>query len=267
MSQVVLITGGSSGIGKAIGEYLFQKKYKVYGTSRDSSAYPNSVFPLIDLDVTKEEIIQEAVAELLEKEGRIDILINNAGVGITGPLEETPASEVHYAMQVNFYGPMQMINAVLPSMRKQNSGKIINITSIAGYMGLPYRGIYSSSKAAIHILTEAYRMEVAQFGIKMCNVAPGDFATNIAAGRYHAPVKEDSPYKEIYQKSLDMMNEHVDDGGDPKEMAEAIYKILQKTKWKVSYKVGSPLQKFSTFLKGILTDTRYEKMLKNHYKI
>lgn len=267
MSQVVFITGGSSGIGKAIGEFLFKKGYKVFGTSRDSSLYPQSLFPLINMDLSDSESIASAVSELVRQAGTIDILINNAGVGITGPLEETPMKEIHYAMQVNLYGPMQVIHAVLPYMRAQKSGRILNITSIAGYMGLPYRGVYSASKGALNIITETYRMEVHPFGIEMCSVAPGDFATNIAAGRYHAPVKENSPYKTIYADSLKMMNEHVDKGGDPKQMAEAVYKILQKKKLKVHYKVGDRLQKISTILKGILPASMYEKMLKKHYKV
>lgn len=162
---------------------------------------------------------------------------------------------------------IQVTNAVLPYMRQQKKGRILNITSIAGYMGLPYRGIYSASKGALGIVTETYRMELHSFGIEMCSIAPGDFATNIAAGRYHTPVLETSPYKNVYAESLKMMDEHVEDGNDPRQMAESVYKILQKKKWKVHYKVGSPLQKFSTILKRILPDTVYEKMLKNHYKV
>lgn len=267
MSQVILITGGSSGIGKAIGELLHEKGYKVYGTSRDSSRYPDSVFPLINMDLIDSDSISNAIADLIRQAGKIDILINNAGVGITGPLEETPVKEVHYAMQVNLYGPMQVINAVLPYMRKQKNGRILNITSIAGFMGLPYRGIYSASKGALGVLTETYRLELKRFGIEMCSVAPGDFATNIAAGRYHAPVRDDSPYKEIYAESLKMMDEHVDKGNDPKQMAEAVYKILQKKKLKIHYKVGDSLQKLSTILKRILPGTVYEKMLAKHYKV
>lgn len=267
MSQVVFITGGSSGIGKAIGELLHESGYKVFGTSRNSSNYPNSKFPLIDMNVLDRLSITNAVLEIIHHEGKIDILINNAGIGITGPMEEIPIEETHHAMQVNFYGPLQVINAVLPFMREQKKGRILNITSIAGYMGLPYRGIYSASKGALGIATETYRLELKSFGIEMCSVAPGDFATNIAAGRYHAPIHENSPYKEIYTESLKMMDEHVDEGSDPKQMAKAVYKILQKRKLKVHYKVGSPLQKLSTLLKRILPDTVYEKMLSKHYKL
>ena len=114
-------------------------------------------------------------------------MINNAGIGITGPLEEIPMEEMKRNFETNLFGPINMINAVLPYMRAQKSGQILNITSIAGYMGMPFRGFYSASKGALELITESYRMELKAFNISMSNIAPGDFATNIAAGRYHAP--------------------------------------------------------------------------------
>lgn len=264
--KVVLITGASSGIGKAIGDYLHQRNFKVYGTSR-KAAGKISNFRLIDLDVTNEDSIFKAVNIVAEKEQRIDILINNAGVGITGPIEETPTAEIRKAFETNFYGPLNVSKAVLPFMRKQGGGVIINVTSIAGYMGLPYRGIYSASKAALEIATEAFRMEVKEFNIKMTNVAPGDFATNIAAGRYHAPVIKNSPYEKAYGNTLKLMNEHVDAGKDPEMMAKAIYDIILQKNPKTHYKVGELLQKASIALKRVLPDKTYEKMLMKHYKL
>lgn len=268
MSKVVLITGGSSGIGKSIGEYLTTKGYKVYGTSRNPRRFDASFpFSLVTLDVTNSESIKACVASVIEMEQRIDILINNAGVGITGPMEETPTDEIHKAFATNVYGPIEMINTVLPHMRQQQSGTIINITSIAGYMGLPYRGVYSATKGALELLTEAYRMEVRQFGIQLTNVAPGDFATNIAAGRYHAPELENSPYKKQYGATLQTMNEHVDEGEDPIQMAKQIHQIIIAKTPKIHYKVGAPLQKLSIVLKRMLPDKVYEKMLLKHYKL
>ncbi|MEP5256439.1 SDR family oxidoreductase [Winogradskyella rapida] len=267
MSKVVLITGGSSGIGKSVGEFLQTKGFKVYGTSRNPNNYPQSKFPIVALDVTKPETITACINEVLTAETKIDVLINNAGAGITGPIEEIPDAEIKRNFETNLFGPINVIKAVLPSMRQQQSGLIINVTSIAGYMGLPYRGIYSASKGALELITEAFRMEIKGFNIKMTNVAPGDFATNIAAGRYHAPALENSPYKETYGKTLSLMDEHVDSGGDPKEMAEAIYKIMQTKSPKIHYKVGAFLQKFSIVLKRILPDAIYEKMLMDHYKL
>ena len=267
MEKVVLITGGSSGIGKSIGEFLHAKGFVVYGTSRNPERIANSVFPLIALDVRDKQSIQNAIAEVISKSGRIDVVINNAGVGITGPIEEIPTDEIKNNFETNLFGPIEVMKASLPQMRSQKSGLIINITSIAGYMGLPYRGIYSASKGALELITEALRMEVKSFGIHITNVAPGDFATNIAAGRFHAPLVKGSAYEIPYGNTLKMMDEHVDSGSNPNEMAEAIYKIIQTPNPKIHYKIGAFMQKFSIVLKRILPDKVYEKMLMNHYKL
>lgn len=267
MNKVVLITGGSSGIGKSIGIFLHHKGFIVYGSSRNPKKIKNSVFPLVALDVRDSESIQSAVAVVIEKEGNIDIVINNAGVGITGALEEIPLEEIKNNFDTNLFGPINVIKAVLPQMRKQQSGLIINVTSIAGYMGLPYRSIYSASKGALELVTEALRMEVKDFGIRITNVAPGDFATNITSGRYHTPLLKGSAYEKPYGTILKIMDQHVDSGSNPNEMAEAVYKIIQLSSPKIHYKIGAFMQKFSIVLKRILPDKVYEKLLINHYKL
>ena len=267
MSKVVLITGGSSGIGKSIGEFLCQKGFTVFGTSRNPERITESRFPLLTMDVRNTESIQKAVSHIIGATGRIDVLINNAGVGITGPLEEIPTAELKNNFETNFFGPIEVIKACLPQMRAQQSGLIINITSIAGYMGLPFRGVYSASKGALELVTEAISMEVKHFGISLVNVAPGDFATNIAAGRYHAPVIPGSAYEQSYGNTLRQMDEHVDSGSNPEEMAKAIYDIINEKHPKLHYKIGFFMQKFSIVLKRILPDRIYESMLMNHYKL
>lgn len=267
MDKVVLITGGSSGIGKSIGEFLHKKGFVVYGTSRNPEKILNSIFPLVALDVRNADSIKSAVDKIIAITGRLDVVINNAGVGITGPMEEIPMEEIKNNFETNFFGPIEVMKAALPQMREQKSGLIINITSIAGYMGLPYRSVYSASKGALELITEALRMEVKPFGIDITNVAPGDFATNIASGRYHAPVISGSAYEKVYGETLATMNDHVDAGSNPNEMAEAIYKIMQTKRPNVHYKVGAFMQKFSIVLKRILPDKVYEKMLMNHYKL
>ena len=169
--------------------------------------------------------------------------------------------------ETNLFGPIEVMKAVLPQMRTQSSGLIINVTSIAGYMGLPYRSVYSASKGALELITEALRMEVKPFGIRLTNVAPGDFATNIASGRFHAPLIKGSAYEIPYGNTLKTMDEHVDSGSNPNEMAEAVYQIIQTSEPKIHYKVGAFMQKFSIALKRILPDKVYEKMLMNHYKL
>lgn len=267
MSKVVLITGGSSGIGKSIGEFLHQKGFIVYGTSRNPEKVLNSIFPLVALDVRDVESIHLAVAQIIQTTGRLDVVINNAGVGITGPLEEIPMEEIKNNFDTNFFGPIAVMKAVLPQMRQQKSGLIVNVTSIAGYMGLPYRSVYSASKGALELITEALRMEVKSFGIQITNVAPGDFATNIAAGRFHAPIIQGSDYERAYGSILKTMDAHVDSGSNPNEMAEAVFQIIQDNNPRIHYKVGAFMQKISIVLKRILPDTVYEKMLMNHYKL
>lgn len=267
MSKVILVTGASSGIGKSIATFLQEKGYTVFGTSRNPKNQESFSFELIALDVLKVDTIQKAVDYIVKKEGRLDVLINNAGMGITGPIEDTPTDEMRAVFNTNLFGAVDVMKAVLPQMRKQKYGFILNVTSIAGYMGLPFRGLYSATKGALELVTEATSMEVKSFGIKVVNVAPGDFATNIAAGRYHTPVFENSAYKEMYQSNLDLMDSHVSGGMDPIEMAKTVYKIINTENPKIHYKVGGFMEKFSIVLKRVLPDKMYQKILMNHYKL
>ena len=188
-------------------------------------------------------------------------------MGITGPVEDTPTDEMRAVFNTNLFGAIDVMKSVLPQMRQQKSGTIINVTSIAGYMGLPFRGLYSASKGALELITETTNMEVQNFGIHIVNVAPGDFATNIAAGRYHTPVFKHSAYKDNYQANLDLMDAHVDGGMNPIEMAKTVYKIINTKSPKIHYKVGGFMEKFSIVLKRILPDKMYQKLLMNHYKL
>jgi short-subunit dehydrogenase len=266
-NKVVLITGGSSGIGKTTGIFLSSKGMKVYGTTRNLNNYADfNAFNLLELDVKKPDTIKEAIHHVISKEGRLDVLINNAGVGITGPIEETPIEEISNTFDTNLNGPIRMMQAVLPQMRKQGSGLIINITSIAGYMGLPFRGIYSATKGSLELVTEALRMETRSFGIHIANLAPGDFATNIASGRYHAPVLDDSPYT-AYAKTLESINEDVEAAQDPIFVAKKTYAIITAKNPKGHYLVGTFMQKLSVFLKRILPYNVFEKLILNHYKL
>jgi len=267
MSKVILITGASSGIGKSIAEYLHEKGMIVYGTSRKPKHDEISGVKMLALDVTNVETIATAITSIVKLENRIDVLINNAGMGITGPVEDTPTNEMRNVFDTNFFGAIDVMKTVLPQMREQGAGLIINVTSIAGYMGLPYRGLYSATKGALELVTEATRMEVKEFGIEVTNIAPGDFATNIAAGRYHTPVFENSAYKKKYENNLNLMNADVNGGMQPEIMAKAVYKIIQTSKPKGHYKIGSFMEKFSIVLKRLLPDAIYEKLLMNHYKL
>lgn len=267
MTKVILITGATSGIGKATAEYLSEKGFKVYGTGRQPSTTAGKAYQILQMDVTDAGSIQNGVAHILEKEGRIDVLINNAGVGATGSVEDTPTEDMRKLFDTNLFGAIDVIKAVLPSMRARRMGMIINVTSIAGYIGLPFRGVYSSSKAALETVTEALSIEVKPFNIKIATIAPGDFATDIASRRYHTPVSETSVYKASYQQILEAINQNVSLGRSPVVMAKAIHNIISDNRPKLHYKEGRFMEKLSVALKRILPDRLFEKMVARHYKL
>ena len=261
MKKVVLVTGASSGIGLSIANYLhLQKKYIVYGTSRKIDNISNFSFNLIELDVTEKSSVQRCIAEILKKESKIDILINNAGVGITGPLEEIPTSEINKHFQTNVIGPILLIKEVLPIMKSSKNGVIINITSVAGQIATPFRSIYSGGKAALEIISETLAMEVRSFGIDVVSIAPGDFKTNISKRRFHSPIINNSDYK-LYPESLKKMNLGVNKGSDPEKIGKLVSTILLKRRPRIRYKVGSFIEKNGVILKRILPQRIYEMLI------
>jgi NAD(P)-dependent dehydrogenase (short-subunit alcohol dehydrogenase family) len=265
--QVVLITGGSTGIGRATGELLQSNGYTIIGTSRSPERYADHPFPLIQMDLHDALSIQKAVETVVSQYGAIDVLVNNAGKGIAGPIEETPLEEIRSVFETNLVGATAVIQSVVPVMRTQNKGKIINITSIAGYSGLPFRAAYSATKSALHMLTESLRLELKSTNIQCCSLAPGDVATNISQGRYHVPVKENSPYQVIYGAARKDMDTHVDDGVSAKTVAISINRLVRKNKLKPHYTVGPFLQRFSVYLKSYLPAKTYEFILSKFYKL
>ena len=262
MSKVILVTGGSSGIGRAIATYVNEKNnYVVYGSSRNLKKLDDVAFVPIELDVTSEKSINECIEKIISENGKIDVLINNAGVGITGPLEETPNSEIEKHFKTNLYGPINLIKKVLPYMRKNNGGLIINITSIAGYIGTPYRSIYSAGKSSLDIISETLNMETKDFNVKVVCVAPGDYLTNISKGRFHSPVIEGSTYQHKYESSLRKMNENISKGANHLKVAQLINKIIHLKNTRKKYVSGSFLDRFGIILKFILTQRLFEYLV------
>lgn len=267
MKQTILVTGASSGLGKSVASFLVQQGHNVLGTSRFPENYSDLPYPLLALDVNSAASIHTFFEVLNKVFPQIDVLVNNAGVGITGAVEEVNLDALRNHFDTNFFGPLAMVQKILPLMRKAKKGKIINVTSIGASMGLPFRGGYSASKGALQIISEALRMEVAQFGIEVCTLAPGDYATDIASRRYYEPNKENSPYAKLYQESLDTMNDHVADGNDPIEIAHAVARLVNRHKLKPHYVVGPFMQRLSLILKALLSQKTFERLLKNHYNL
>jgi NADP-dependent 3-hydroxy acid dehydrogenase YdfG len=269
MNKVVLVTGGSSGIGKSICLYLHEKGYTVYGTSRNPERYQKELpFKLVALDVLDESTITPALKTIIDAEGVLDVLINNAGVGMLGSIEDSLVDEVKEIFETNVYGILRTSQVVLPHMRERKSGLIINISSIAGYMGLPYRGIYSATKASVHMITEAMRMELKPYGVKACVVDPGDFATNISGNRRVAKAgRAGSVYVAETNRIEAMINEEVSHSSDPILMGIAIEKIIKSNNPDVNYLVGKPIQKLSILVQRLIPQKWFEKIISNHYKM
>jgi NAD(P)-dependent dehydrogenase (short-subunit alcohol dehydrogenase family) len=266
MSKVVLITGASSGLGESIANYLVQKGLTVYGTSRNIEQQ-SKAFHTVNMDVTSDQSIQAAIQKVLRQHGRIDVLINNAGLGIASPIETLLIDDVQRVLNTNVIGIIRTTQAVLPHMRAQKSGTIINISSIGSESGLPYRGLYSASKAAVDRITEALRIELAPFGIQACYVQPGGVRTEINKNRIKTTLPPGNVYKESFDTTYSLIDESVDKGLDPLEFGKLIEKLLHTPTLKRCYRLGKPIEKLSVILKRILPSSTYEKMIKNHYKI
>ena len=264
-SKIVFLTGASGGLGTAIAKHLSQQNYKVYGTGRKEVKSDNFTWVYMDLSDTAS--IQKAIDFVLEKEQKIDVLINNAGIGITGSIEETNIEDIKKVFEVNFFGMIATIQQILPVMRKQQQGVIINISSIAGYTGLPFRGIYSATKSAVMRMTEALSSEVKQFGIKVIDIAPGDFQTKIAQGRIYTGLQENSPYYQDYKRVLKMIDKEVAAGLHPDVLGKKTLRILQTNNPKLRYNIGLFLQRISPYLKCLLSGRFFEKLINNHYKM
>lgn len=246
--------------------YLAQKGFTVYGTSRSIEQQTKPFFTM-DMDVCDEASIQKGVSRILEKHGRIDVLINNAGLAIAGPVEALPLTEVQRVFDTNVFGTIRTIQAVLPAMRQQKSGLIINISSIAAEAGLPFRGGYCASKAAVDRLTEALRLELASFGIQACYIQPGGTKTDINKNRLRVSLPADSAYKETFDRTYALIDESVSEGIEPEVFGPLVEKIIQSPQVDRSYRVGKSLEKFSVLLKSLLPTGIYERMIRNHYKM
>lgn len=227
--QVILITGASSGFGKITAQMLSEQGHIVYGTSRKPSEDMNQVKMLV-VDVTNSFSVCQAVERILLEQGRIDVLINNAGIGIGGALELATEEEVNIQMNTNFFGVVNTCKAVLSSMRKARKGKIINISSIGGVMGIPYQGFYSASKFAVEGYSEALALEVHPFHIKVCVVEPGDFNTGFTDNRnISEQTRLDADYGESFLKSLEIIEKEERNGCHPRRLGAAICKIVERT--------------------------------------
>ena len=263
--QVIIITGASSGFGKATAEMLSKKGYTVYGLCRRQMQ--DSTIKYRQCDVRNRENIHTVVEQIVAEQGRVDVLINNAGMGIGGALELATEEEIDLQMGTNFMGCVNMCQAVLPYMRRQRAGKIINLSSIGGLMGLPYQGFYSASKFAIEGFTEALSAEVRGFGIRVCMVEPGDFATGFTGSRKNSqPTLDDPDYGPIFKRSLAIIEKEENGGLQPEVLARRIVRLVEKKDPPLRNVVANLEQWLSTIIKRVLSGNQMVAILRDYYK-
>lgn len=263
--KVVLVTGGSSGLGKSICTRLAAAGHVVYGTSRKSNGDPDAGFRLLTMDVTDDYSVTQAIRTVVAQEGRIDVVVNNAGLGIQGPAEDITPELARTLFDTNVLGPHRVCRAVLPFMREKKKGLIINISSIAANFGLPYRSFYSASKAALDRYSESLSTEVDRFGIDVVTVQPGEFNTNIAISRLKPDVISEAN-KPGYEKAMEVLGGSMHYSRDPDELAQVVLKIVSSSHPKTLYRVAEGIQKFSVQLKKIMPARMFLRMLRKHYE-
>jgi short-subunit dehydrogenase len=249
------------GIGKLTATLLASRGFTVFGTSRKASGRADGV-EMLQLDVTSDESVTMCVSNVLQKTGRIDVLVNNAGQSYSGGLEETSIEEAKAQFDSNFFGAVRMVNAVLPSMRKRRNGQIINIASLAATFPIPFGGYYSPAKSALIVYSEALRQELKNLGIKVSVVAPGFFNTHHSRIPAASSI---SDYDEIRQRAQLVDEESFDKGGDPQEVAQTILKIIEAPFPRLHYTLGK--EKRYVLLKRILPDSIIESQTRKHWRL
>lgn len=270
MAKTVLVTGASSGIGKATAIYLAQNGYNVYGGARrmeKMQVLKEYGVKLIMLDVCKDESIEACVEKIKNEAGSIDILINSAGLGSYGALEDVSITEAKNQLQINLFGVARLIQLVLPQMRKNSYGKIVNISSVGGKVGLPMGSWYHASKFAIEGMSDSLRNEVRQFGIDVIVIEPGGTKSEmIALGSEDLmQVSGNTVYKGMAHSIQKMYAEMEKNSVDPIVIARLIKKGIEAKSPKTRY-IGGAMAKPMLFLRKILSDKMFDKMVMSQMK-
>jgi len=270
MEKVALVTGSSSGIGFETALALARENYFTYASMRNTSKAgkiqeiakkENLNLKVIEIDVDKEDSIKSAVKKIQEQKGRIDVLVNNAGYGLFGCIEDITMDELKAQFQTNFFGVVSLIQEIAPIMRKQGSGIIVNVSSVAGRIGFPGTPAYISSKFALEGLSECMRYELSPFGIKTIIIEPGVIQTNFFSSMKVAYGKPGSPYKEITEKVMNGVKMMAEMGTPPIEVAKTIMKAINTAEPMPRYVVGSDASMFLE-AKKMKTDLEFENYIK-----
>lgn len=264
--RVVLITGASSGIGRACADLLARTGFSVYGASR-SGGEGRTVhgWTALRMDVRDDISVANAVGQVLAAAGRLDAVINNAGVGIAGSVEDTTVAEAKDLFETNFFGALRVTRAALPHLRAAGGGTIVNVSSIGGRIALPFQGLYSASKFALEGLTEALRMELRPFGIRVVLVEPGDTRTPFTAHRRVATVS--AAYADRFVRALARAEKDEEGGTDPEAVARVVLRILRHRDPRLRYTVGKPSQRLAVLARRMLPGRLVEWGIMRYYRV
>ena len=233
----------------------------------DAGRASSPPYRLIPLDVTSDDSVAAAVRHVLDREGALDIVVNNAGFGIAGAVEDTSIGEAREQFDANFFGTMRVCRAALPVMRRQGGGCIVNISSIAGQVGIPFQALYSASKFAVEGFTEALRMEVAPFGIRVVLVEPGDFRTGFTGNRRFAAPGASDAYRERQARAIGVMEHDETLGGTPEAVARLIHRIVTSRSPRLRYAVGPVSERLALLLKRFAPARLFEWGIATYYRV
>ena len=265
MKKVALVTGASSGIGKETAKLLIEKGFIVYGAARrieKMTELKNAGVKLLTMDVTDETSMVKGIQEILKAEKRIDLLVNNAGYGSYGALEDVPISEAKYQFEVNIFGLARLCQLVLPTMRSQHSGRIINVSSIGGSFGEPHGSWYHATKFALEGLSDSLRMELKEFGIDVVVIKPGAILTewNSIARENLIKVSGNTAYKASVHKHAKMLANTDSRGSQPIVVAKTIVKAATTNKPKTRYATGYGAKPL-LLLKSTMSDQLFDRFM------
>jgi NAD(P)-dependent dehydrogenase (short-subunit alcohol dehydrogenase family) len=265
-AQVVLVTGASSGIGAACAARLAARGHRVFGTTRGEKPPSSGGIEWLVLDVCDAGSAERCVAAVIAAAGRLDVLVNNAGIGIAGAVEDTTPEDLVRQLDTNLLGPLRMIRAAAPHLRAQGEGRIVQISSLAGRIGVPFQGAYSASKFALEGLSEALALELRPFGVDVVLVQPGDVRSGFGAARaWTAEARANPLYRERAVRAVAAMERAERTGPPPERVARLVARIVAARRPRLRYVCATPLERSALVLQRILPARLFQSIVRATY--
>jgi NAD(P)-dependent dehydrogenase (short-subunit alcohol dehydrogenase family) len=265
--SVALVTGASSGIGAACATRLAADGYRVFGTSRRAPPGQTEGIEWLRLDVCDADSVATGVRQVIDAAGRIDVLVNNAGMGLAGAVEDTTPEDLVEQLDTNLLGPLRLVRAVAPHMRAQGAGRIVQISSLAGRIGVPFQGAYAASKFALEGLSEALALELRPFGIDVVLVQPGDMRSGFgAARRWTDGARASSVYRARATHAVATTEQAEQNGPPPERAARLVARIAAARRPRLRYVCATPTERCALLLQRLLPGRLFERILRAVYE-